>query len=91
MQPASNASRLRIAALGFEQAFGASFGGTEAEIHVYTGLSLRDVRDILERHYLNRDPALSASAVTKLEKWSKGEQNHPTGRVASERRTRKAE
>jgi hypothetical protein len=44
---------------------------TEAEIHVFTGLSLRDVRDILERHYLSRDPALSESAVIKLEKWSK--------------------
>ena len=34
-------------------------GSTEAEVAVFTGHSLNDVRDILNRHYLNRDPALA--------------------------------
>ena len=46
-------------------------GGTEAEIHQFTGLSLRDVRDILDRHYLSRDPALGESAIRKLERGTK--------------------
>jgi hypothetical protein len=28
---------------------------------------LRDVRSILDQHYLHRDPALAASAIRKLE------------------------
>jgi hypothetical protein len=70
-------------------------GSTEAEIAIFTGHSLNDVRDILNRHYLSRDPALAESAVAKLENWSKGEQRLstalPTGRVKSERKTRKSE
>jgi integrase len=70
-------------------------GATESQIAVFTGHSLNDVRDILNRHYLSRDPALAETAVTKLENWSKGEQNLPTdlptGRVESESRKRKAE
>ena len=42
-------------------------GASEAEIAIYSGLSLADVRDILDRHYLSRDPALAESAVRKLE------------------------
>ncbi|MGU3496310.1 tyrosine-type recombinase/integrase [Xanthobacteraceae bacterium A53D] len=41
---------------------------TEAEIATITGHSLRDVRSILDAHYLNRDPALAQSAIRKLEK-----------------------
>jgi integrase len=43
-------------------------GCTEAEIATITGHSLRDVRSILDAHYLYRDPALAESAIRKLEK-----------------------
>jgi integrase len=42
-------------------------GCTEAEIATVTGHSLRDVRSILDAHYLHRDPELAESAVRKLE------------------------
>jgi integrase len=42
-------------------------GSTEAEIAYNTGHSLRDVRAVLDRHYLHRDPALGESAIRKLE------------------------
>src|SRR6185503_7600541 len=42
-------------------------GCTEAEIATITGHSLRDVRSILDAHYLHRDPALADSAIRKLE------------------------
>jgi hypothetical protein len=35
----------------------------EAEIATITGHSLRDVRSILDAHYLARDPALAESAI----------------------------
>ncbi|MCM5552422.1 tyrosine-type recombinase/integrase [Pleomorphomonas sp. NRK KF1] len=40
---------------------------TEAEIATLTGHSLRDVRSILDSHYLSRDPTLAESAIRKLE------------------------
>src|SRR5262249_44260034 len=40
---------------------------TEAEIATITGHSLRDVRSILDAHYLHRDIELARSAITKLE------------------------
>ena len=40
---------------------------TEAEIATITGHSLRDVRSILDAHYLNRDPRLAENAIRKLE------------------------
>jgi uncharacterized iron-regulated membrane protein len=43
-------------------------GCTEAEIAIYTGLSLDDVRSILTKHYLNRDPAIAENAAAKLAK-----------------------
>lgn len=43
-------------------------GCTEAEIATITGHSLRDVRSILDAHYLHRDPALADSAIRKLER-----------------------
>jgi integrase len=43
-------------------------GCTEAEIAAITGHTLRDVRSILDAHYLHRDPALADSAITKLER-----------------------
>src|SRR4029077_7559957 len=42
-------------------------GCTEAEIATITGHSLRDVRSILDAHYLHRDVELARSAITKLE------------------------
>jgi hypothetical protein len=42
-------------------------GCTEAEIAAITGHSMRDVRSILDAHYLHRDPALAESAIRKLE------------------------
>jgi integrase len=46
-------------------------GCTEAEIATITGHALRDVRSILDAHYLHRDPALAESAIRKLEKGTK--------------------
>ena len=42
-------------------------GCSEAEIATITGHSLRDVRSILDAHYLHRDIELARSAITKLE------------------------
>jgi integrase len=42
-------------------------GCTEAEIATITGHSLRDVRSILDAHYLHRDAMLAESAIRKLE------------------------
>jgi integrase len=41
---------------------------TEAEIATLTGHALRDVRSILDAHYLHRDPTLAENAIRKLEK-----------------------
>lgn len=46
-------------------------GATEAEIATITGHMLRDVRSILDTHYLNRDPALAEAAIRKLESRTK--------------------
>jgi integrase len=43
-------------------------GCSEAEIATLTGHTLRDVRSILDAHYLHRDPALAENAIRKLEK-----------------------
>jgi integrase len=40
---------------------------TEAQIADVTGHSLRNVHEILDAHYLHRDPALGEAAITKLE------------------------
>jgi integrase len=45
----------------------ATAGCTEAEIATVTGHSLKDVRAILDSHYLHRDPALAEAAIRKLE------------------------
>jgi integrase len=44
---------------------------TEPEIAAVTGHSIADVRSILEKHYLKRDPTLAANAITKLERRTK--------------------
>ena len=41
---------------------------TEAEIATITGHSMRDVRSILDAHYLRRDEGLAENAIRKLEK-----------------------
>jgi integrase len=46
-------------------------GCTEAEIATITGHSLQGVSAVLDTHYLARDPALSESAIRKLEKRTK--------------------
>lgn len=43
-------------------------GCTVPEISVFTGLSPDDVRQILARHYLGRDPAIAENAAAKLAK-----------------------
>jgi integrase len=53
-------------------------GCTEAEIAILTGHSLRDVRSILDAHYLHRDPALGKSAIRKLEANFRGEKGTKT-------------
>ena len=42
-------------------------GATPPEIATVTGHSLKDVNEILDAHYLNRDPALGEAAIRKLE------------------------
>jgi integrase len=42
-------------------------GCTEAQTAAITGHSLRDVRSILDAHYLHRDIELARTAITKLE------------------------
>jgi integrase len=42
-------------------------GCSESEIASISGHSIRDVRSILDAHYLHRDPALAESAIRKLE------------------------
>ena len=50
---------------------------TEAEIATITGHTLRDVRSILDAHYLHRDPALAEGAIRKLERRTKNSQMNP--------------
>ena len=57
---------------------------TEAEIATITGHSLRDVRAILDAHYLRRDPALGESAIRKLEMRTKHPTEYPTSQGASQ-------
>ncbi|MCD2324976.1 tyrosine-type recombinase/integrase [Sphingomonas sp. IC-56] len=42
-------------------------GATPPEIATFTGHSLRDISEILDAHYLNRDPRLAEAALRKLE------------------------
>lgn len=42
-------------------------GATPHGIATLTGHSLRDVQQILDKHYLNRAPAMAESAIRKLE------------------------
>jgi integrase len=58
-------------------------GCTEAEIATITGHSLRDVRSILDAHYLHRDVELARSAITKLEMSYVKQGGAKTGTVSS--------
>ena len=64
---------------------------TEAEIAIFTGLSLAGVRENLDRHYLNRDPAIADSAGAKLAKVAESGTKLPTGQTGKSGRTAKAE
>src|SRR5262245_53980561 len=79
---ASSASRTTICAAPPLRAL-ALVGCTEAEIASITGHSLRDVRSILNDHYLHRDPGLAQSAIRKLEaavtERTKRDEQRPTG------------
>jgi integrase len=46
-------------------------GCSEAEIATITGHALSEVRSILDKHYLHRDPKLAESAIRKLEQRTK--------------------
>jgi hypothetical protein len=61
-------------------------GCSEAEIATISGHSLRDVRSILDAHYLHRDIELARSAITKLEMGY--EQTRPITRDGKEIRSR---
>jgi DNA-directed RNA polymerase specialized sigma subunit len=42
-------------------------GATVAEIANFTGHSLKDVQEILDKHYLSRDASLAESALRTVE------------------------
>jgi integrase len=64
--------------------------GTEAEIAAVTGHSLRDVRSILDLHYLHRDPALADNAITKLERRTNTPNCPPNWQRSSPSKTEKS-
>jgi integrase len=47
-------------------------GATEPEIASVTGHTLRDIRRVLDAHYLHRHPELAESAIRKLERGGTG-------------------
>jgi len=47
-------------------------GCTHIEIHAVTGLSLKSIGAILERHYLHADPRIAQAGIRKLEKHKAG-------------------
>jgi integrase len=53
-------------------------GASEAAIRQFTGLSLADVREILDKHYLGHDSRLAKGAVRQLERWSNRERKRQT-------------
>jgi len=54
-------------------------GCSNAEIAIFTGLSLADVQAILDKHYLSRDPAIAESAAAKLAKLAEERTKLQTG------------
>jgi integrase len=87
--------RVGIAGLTFHDLRGTAVtrlaiaGCTEAEIATITGHSLRDVRSILDAHYLHRDPSLAESAIRKLEKRTNSPDYLPTALSESDSFPRK--
>jgi integrase len=63
---------------------------TEAEIASITGHSLRDVRSILDLHYLHRDPALAENAIAKLERRTNAPNCPPNWQGSSLSKTEKS-
>src|SRR5215831_16294828 len=63
---------------------------TEAEIAAITGHSLRDVRSILDLHYLHRDPALAENAIAKLERRTNTPNRPPNWQRSSPSKTEKS-
>jgi hypothetical protein len=58
----------------------AMVGCTEPEMATITGHSLRDVRSILDAHYLHRDVEMARTAIHKLEMgYAKGLAEAKTG------------
>jgi len=66
-------------------------GCTEVEIAVFSGLSLATAREILDRHYLSRDPAIADSAGAKLAKVAEAGTKLPTGQTGPTGGTAKAQ
>jgi len=46
-------------------------GATEIEIATITGHAVSDVKSLIDKFYLNRDPAMAVSAMRKLEEGTK--------------------
>ena len=93
------ASRRRILGVTFNDLRGTAVtrlalaGCTETEIATITGHTLRDVRSILDAHYLHlhRDPALAESAIRKLERRTRNLPNElPNGPGGFSRRLEKS-
>jgi integrase len=59
-------------------------GCSVPEIATFTGLSLKDVQEMLDSHYMSRDPAMAKSAVTKLERRTKTAKDAAKGSIISE-------
>lgn len=52
-------------------------GCSEPEIAAITGHTLRNVKSILEKHYLKRDPQLALNAIAKLERRATAPEKSP--------------
>lgn len=62
---------------------------TEPEICAITGHTMGEVRSILHRHYLNRDPRLAENAIRKLEAGTKIPNRAPNRPVSESVKTEK--
>ena len=60
----------------------AGVGATEMEIAAITGHAVNDVKSIIDKFYFNRDPAVAASAIRKLEQGTKSA-NRPANQSLS--------
>ena len=62
-------------------------GCTEAEIATITGHTMRQVRDILDKHYLKRDERLAESAIRKREAYEESTSATPAAELDQHRIT----